>query len=81
MFMKFNQNTLYLINNKLININILKSLSHHAVLKIYLVDNFLIKRASSNLEALPMSVTKFPATVIPALFFDLKLCLGLDYFE
>ena len=25
-FMKFNQNTLYLINNKLININILKSL-------------------------------------------------------
>ena len=66
--MKFNQDTLYLINNKLININILKSLRHHAFLKIYLVKNFLIKRACSNLEALPMSVAKFPATVIPALF-------------
>ena len=66
--MKFNQNTLDLINNKLININILKPLWHYAFLKIYLVNNFLIKRASSNLKALPMSVTKFPATIIPALF-------------
>ena len=50
--MKFNQNTLYLINNKLIVTNVLKPLLHNAFLKIYLVNNFLIKRASSNLEAL-----------------------------
>ena len=50
--MKFNQNTLYLINNKLIDINVLKPLLRNAFLKIYLVHNFLIKRASSNLEAL-----------------------------
>ena len=50
--MKFNQNTLYLINNKLIDINVLKPLLHNAFLKIYLVHNFRIKRASSNLEAL-----------------------------
>ena len=52
--MKFNQNTLYLINNKLIDTNVLKPLLHNAFLKIYLVNNFLIKRASSNLEALPV---------------------------
>ena len=74
--MKFNQDTLYLINNKLININILKSLLHHAFLKIYLVNNFLTKRAISNLKAFPMSAIKFPATVNPCAFFDLKPFFG-----